>query len=128
MNGKKYTNLIIKEWTTAIGSGNGRNHHPFITYSESAPNEKPCFSVGETWTIATDKGISLFRVIATEDVTIPAGRHKCFKIVEEIKNSGIKNYYWFASSIGLVKCETHRMTAVLQSCSAPYSLPQGRLG
>jgi hypothetical protein len=119
MDNKKDNSLIIKKWTNANGngSGNGNGHHPSIEYSTSTLNEKSCFSVGDTWTAATDRVISSFKVLAIEDIIIPAGKYRCFKIVEEIKNSGIKNYYWFASSIGLVKCEIHRMTAVLQNYS-----------
>ncbi|MFZ3089721.1 MAG: hypothetical protein WA240_03765 [Nitrospirota bacterium] len=119
MGAKKDNNLITKKWTNANGNGNGNGngHHPSIEYSTSAPNEKSYLSVGDTWTVTTDRVIRSFKVLAIEDIIIPAGKYRCFKIMEEIKNSGVKNHYWFASSIGLVKCEMRRMTAVLQNYS-----------
>ncbi len=117
MGDKKDNNLIIKKWTNGNGSGNGNGHHPSIEYSTSAPNDKSYLSVGDTWTVTTDRVISSFKVLAIEDIIIPAGKYRCFKIMEEMKNSGVKNHYWFASSIGLVKCEMRRMTAVLQNYS-----------
>lgn len=119
MENTKKNNIIVKKWTNmnGNGNGNGNGHHPAITYKTSSVSEKPYFSIGDTWTTTTDGIVSSFRVLSIEDIVIPAGNYKCFKISEEINGSGIKNYYWFATNVGLIKCEIGMMTAVLQNYS-----------
>lgn len=125
---KKRDNLILKKWINANGNGNGNgndnshdHHHDrgsFIIYKSFHAGEKPHFSVGDSWTVSIEGVISSFKVVAIEDIIIPAGKYKCFKISEEINGFGAKNYYWFASNVGLIKCEIGRVTVVLQNYSS----------
>lgn len=133
MENTKKNNIIVKKWTNINGNGNGNGnghnsnghngngHHPAITYKTSSVSEKPYFTIGDTWSTTTDGIVSSFRVLAIEDIIIPAGKYKCFKISEEINSSGIKNYYWFATNVGLIKCEIGRVTAVLQNYTSSES-------
>ena len=81
----------------------------FLTYSDTT--EAPDtflfkdLELDKTWTqidtVSHDTTVNT--VVLKEDVTVPAGTYDdCWK-VKMVHNSGLPNYYWFASGTGVVK-------------------------
>ncbi len=125
MNGykmeKKEEKTILKKWAKVNGNGNNgngdNNFHSstIMMYKTPRSGAKLSFSIGDTWTEIIDGIACLYKVLSTEDVIIPAGKYRCFKVSEEIEG-GIRNHYWFASSVGLVKWQVGEIKGVLQDC------------
>lgn len=106
----KGNNLILKKWTKK-NDDRELNDNPPIVYKTAPASNSPAFSVGEAWTVAAEGVARKYKVMALEDLVLPIGEYRCFRIREELNS--IKNYYWFAPNVGLVKCSIGRATAVL---------------
>ncbi len=112
----KGNNLILKKWTNKYDDHELNDNPPIIMYKTSRVSNTPPFSVGDAWTVAAEGITCKYKVMAVEDLVLPIGEYRCFRIREEL--NGIKNYYWFAPNVGLVKCSIGRVTAVLEEYSS----------
>lgn len=111
----KGNNLILKKWINKH-DGDEPNDNPPIMYKALRVSNIPPFSVGDAWTVAAEGIIYKYKVMAVERLVLPIGEYRCFRIREEL--NGIKNYYWFAPNVGLVKCSIGGATAVLEEYSS----------
>jgi len=117
---KKDEKIFLKRWKRvngngSNGSGNNSLHLSPVVYQTSQIGEKVSFSIGHSWAERIEKKLYSYKVVAAEDVIIPAGVYKCYKVIEEVED-GIKNYYWFAPAIGLIKWEIGKIKGILQTC------------
>jgi hypothetical protein len=118
MEKKENKKMLVKQWARINGNGsNGNNDSDFspVAYKTSQVGKKIPFSIGDNWAERIGKKVYLYKVISMEDIIIPAGVYRCCKIVEEMDNY-IKNYYWFAPDVGLVKWEIGNIKGILQDC------------
>ncbi|OGW49786.1 MAG: hypothetical protein A2Z50_06435 [Nitrospirae bacterium RBG_19FT_COMBO_42_15] len=121
MENKEHEKTILKKWTKVNGNGNDGNgdasfHPSTIVYKTIKASERLSFSIGDTWTEIIDGIVCFYKVQLIEDIIIPAGKYRCFKVSEEM-DGGIRNHYWFASNVGIVKWEVGEIKGVLQNCS-----------
>lgn len=121
MKNKESEKTILKKWTKVNGNGNiGDGDSSFqpstIVYETIKASDRLTFSIGDTWTEIIDGIVCFYKVLSLEYIIIPSGKFRCFKVSEEIEG-GIRNNYWFASSVGLVKWEVGEIKGVLQDCS-----------
>ncbi len=117
---KKDEKIFLKRWKRvngngSNGSGNNSLHLSPVVYQTSQIGEKVAFSIGHSWAERIEKKLYSYKVVAAEDVIIPAGVYKCYKVMEEAEY-GIKNFYWFSSNVGLVKWEMGNIKGILQDC------------
>lgn len=108
--------MLVKQWVKINGNGNNGNNNPDfspIVYKTSQVGRKIPFSIGDNWIERIGKKVYSYNVVAIEDIIIPAGVYKCYKVAEEM-DSAVKNYYWFAPEVGLVKWEMAGIKGVLQ--------------
>ncbi|MBI5044168.1 MAG: hypothetical protein HZC10_10165 [Nitrospirae bacterium] len=117
---KKEEKTILKKWSKVNGNGNNgngdNNFHPStIMYKTPQTRAKLSFSIGDTWTEIIDGMACFFKVLSIEDVIIPAGKYRCYNVSEELEG-GVRNFYWFASNVGLVKWQVGEIKGVLQDC------------
>lgn len=118
---KKYKGdrgMIIKKWERVNDNGNnGNNSHQFlpIVYKTDQTGRGISFSIGDNWAERIGKKVHLYNVVAAEDIIIPAGAYKCYKVIENVDGMA-KNYYWFAPDVGLVKWEIGKIKGILQEC------------
>ncbi|MBI5180313.1 MAG: hypothetical protein HZA05_02790 [Nitrospirae bacterium] len=113
---KEDEKLLFKQWARINGNGSNENNDPDfspLAYKTSQVGRKIPFSIGDIWTERLGKKVYSYKVISLEDIIIPAGAYRCCKIVEEMDNY-MKNYYWFAPDVGLVKWEMAGIKGVLQ--------------
>lgn len=118
MNNNGSKSMFIKRWERVNSSGSNGNSNPYssaIVYNTSQVGEKIPFSIGDNWIERIGKMIHSYKVAALEDIIIPAGVYKCYRVIEELEN-GAKNYYWFAPDVGLVKWEIGEIKGILQGC------------
>ncbi len=109
--------MLVKQWARINGNGNNGDNNPDyspVVYQTGQVGRKIPFSIGDIWTERLGKNVYSYKVISMEDIIIPAGVYRCCKIVEEMDNY-IKNYYWFAPNVGLVKWEMAGIKGVLKS-------------
>lgn len=123
MENKESEKTILKKWTKVNGNDNGNNGNgdssfqpSTIVYKTIKASDRLTFSIGDTWTEIIDGIVCFYKVLSLEYIIIPSGKFRCFKVSEEIEG-GIRNNYWFASSVGLVKWEVGEIKGVLQDCS-----------
>lgn len=115
---KENKKMLVKEWARINSSGNNENNNLSfspIVYTTGQTGRGISFSIGDSWVERIGKKIHSYNVIASEDIIIPAGVYKCYKVIEEVED-GIKNYYWFAPAIGLIKWEIGSIKGILQAC------------
>lgn len=118
-NYKGDRNMLIKRWERVNGNGNnGNNSHQFspIVYKTGQTGRGISFSIGDSWIERIGKKVHSYNVVASEDIIIPAGVYKCYKVIEDVDDV-IKNYYWFTPDVGLVKWEIGKIKGILQACS-----------
>ncbi|MFZ3063823.1 MAG: hypothetical protein WA277_00875 [Nitrospirota bacterium] len=118
MERKENKKILIKEWARINSNGNNVNNNPDfspVVYKTSQVGRKIPFSIGDNWVERIEKKVYSYKVVSAEDIIIPAGVYKCYKVIEEIDNE-IKNCYWFAPFIGLVKWEIGNIKGVLNNC------------
>ncbi len=114
--GKKST---LKRWTSMGSNGNNNNNdneHNFSVLKFPQIGKGLSFVVGDSWTAFIEGGNALYKVISVEDVIIPAGRYRCFKICEEMEGCK-KSYYWFTPDVGLVKFDIAGIKGAFQGFS-----------
>ena len=123
MEKKENKKMLVKQWARIDsnssngdnGKGNNHNYLSPIVYKTNQVAKKLFFNIGSAWVERIGKNAYSYNVIAVEDIIIPAGVYKCYKVVEEV-DSAVKNYYWFAPDVGLVKWEITGIKGVLQGC------------
>lgn len=121
---KEDKNPPLKRWASMGSIGNDNNNgnvHHFSVIKFPQIGKGLSFVVGDNWTERIAGEVALFKVMSVEDIIIPAGRYRCFKICEEIKGCK-KSYYWFAPDIGLVKFDIDGIKGALQSFSYEKAL------
>lgn len=114
---KEGNKSVHKRWTSIDSKDNDSNNaHHFSVIKLPQIGKGLSFDVGDCWPANINGVASLYRVISVEDIIIPAGRYRCYKISEEMKGRGM-NFYWFASEIGLIKWEIEGAKGVLKDLS-----------
>lgn len=114
----------LKRWASmgSIGNDNDNgNVHHFAVIKFPQIAKGASFSVGDCWPVNIEGVASFYKVLSVEDIIIPAGRYRCFKICEEIEGCK-KSYYWFAPDVGLVKFEIDGIKGALQGFSYEKAL------
>ncbi len=114
--GKKST---LKRWASIGSNGNDNNNdnaHHFSVIKFPQIGKGFSFVVGDNWTEIVAGVVALYKVISVEDVIIPAGRYRCFKICEETEGCK-KGYYWFTPDVGLVKFDIAGIKGAFQGFS-----------
>jgi hypothetical protein len=115
---KESKKMLVKEWARINSSSNNENNNLSfspIVYKTDQTGRGISFSIGDSWIERIEKKVHSYKVVASEDIIIPAGVYKCYKVIEEVED-GIKNYYWFAPAIGLIKWEIGNIKGILQAC------------
>lgn len=124
MEKKESKKPVFKRWSS-IGSNfnddDSDNAHHFSVIKFPQIGKGASFSVGDCWPVNIDGEASFYKVISVEDIIIPAGRYRCYKVSEEMKGRGM-NYYWFASDVGLVKFDIAGIKGALQGFSYEKAL------
>jgi len=124
MGKKESKKPVFKRWSNIGSNGDNNdsdNAHYFSVIKFPHIGKGASFSVGDCWPINIDGEASFYKVISVEDIIIPAGRYRCYKVSEEMKGRGI-NYYWFAPDVGLVKFDIAGIKGALQSFSYEKAL------
>ena len=121
MEKKESEKTILKKWTKVNGNGNNGNgdsnfHPSTIMYRTTKASDRLSFSIGDTWIEIIDGTACSYKVLSSEDIIIPAGKYRCFKVSEEVEG-GMRNHYWFASNVGIVKWEVGKLKGVLHDCT-----------
>ncbi len=49
--------------------------------------------------------------------------YRCYKVIEEMEG-GLKNYYWFAPDIGIVKWKIGKIKGILKECLKEKAVQQ----
>ncbi len=126
--GKQVITLETLELTTLVNSdfalvAQVRGDTPVVTWDPPAGFDFP-LEVGKTWTKkfrvtihATKQTIPVEesgKVEASEDVTVPAGTFKAFK-VSTSTTLGTENIYWFSPELGIPVKQNLRRTAKFPS-------------
>ncbi len=109
---------FLKIWTEINNNNSADNDESDllpIMYKIGQIGKSPSFSIGDNWTEKAGKKIYFYKVAAIEDIVTPSGVYRCYKITEETEG-GVKNYYWFAPDIGLVKWKIGKNKGILKEC------------
>ena len=121
---KKGSASVLKRWASMDSKNNdndSNNAHHFSVIKFPHIGKGASFSIGDCWPINIDGEASFYKVISVEDIIIPAGRYRCYKVSEEMKGRGI-NYYWFAPDVGLVKFDIAGIKGAFQGFSYEKAL------
>ncbi|MBI5043907.1 MAG: hypothetical protein HZC10_08825 [Nitrospirae bacterium] len=124
MEKKESRKSVLKRWASLNNNDNNNdsdNAHHFSVIKFPQIGKGLSFVVGDNWTEIIGSVIALYKVISVEDVIIPAGRYRCFKICEEIEGCK-KSYFWFTPDVGLVKFDIAGIKGALQSFSYEKAL------
>ena len=116
---KENKKMLVKEWARINSSSNNENNNLSfspIVYTTGQTGRKISFSIGDSWIERIGKKVHSYNVVASEDIIIPAGVYKCYKVIEDVDDV-VKNYYWFTPDVGLVKWEIGKIKGILQACS-----------
>ncbi len=127
---KEDERLLLKKWARLNGNGSAAHNNNYqpspIIYKTEPIGKRLCFSIGDNWAERIGKKVYSYKIISVEDIIIPAGVYKCYKVIEELKG-GADNYYWFAPDVGLVKWEVGEIKGVLQDCVKENGAEQERV-
>jgi hypothetical protein len=121
----KVTTAFVAPQQVIVATSNGSwaailspDDKPILTYDPPIGYDWP-LTVGKTWTksyrmtVHANKQIfpfeATYKVEAYEDVTVPAGTFKAFKISSST-NTGSQDTYWFAPEVGLFVKQSLRRT------------------
>lgn len=110
---------VFKRWSSRGSNGDNNdsdNAHLFSVIKFPHIGKGASFSVGDCWPVNIDGEASFYKVISVEDIIIPAGRYRCYKVSEEMKGRGM-NYYWFTPDVGLVKFDIAGIKGAFQGFS-----------
>jgi hypothetical protein len=126
MKRKENKNIFYKKWAeinnNASADNDERGFSPKM-YKTEEIGKTPLFSIGDNWTEKAGKKVYFYKVAAIEDIAICSEAYRCYKVIEETEG-GVKNYYWFAPDIGLVKWKIGKTKGILKECLKEKTVQQ----
>lgn len=116
MKKKEGKNIFNKKWAE-IKSDNSADNDERVLLPKMDKIEEigktHLFSIGDSWTEEVEDKPYFYKVAAIEDIAISSEVYRCYKVTEE-GEGGLKNYYWFAPDIGLVKWKIGKAKGILK--------------
>ena len=118
MKKKEGKNIFHKKWAEINNNDSADNdERGFLSKMHKIEEigKMSLFSIGDNWTEKTGKKVYFYKVAAIEDIAISSEVYRCYKVIEDAEG-GLKNYYWFAPDIGLVKWKIGKAKGILKEC------------
>lgn len=126
MKKKEGKNIFHKKWAEINSNDNVDNDERVFSpkmHKIEEIGKTHLFSIGDIWTEEVEDKSYFYKVAAIEDIAISSGVYKCYKVIEETEG-GLKNYYWFAPDIGLVKWKIGKTKGILKECLKEEAVQQ----
>ncbi|MEK6679944.1 MAG: hypothetical protein AABY39_11065 [Nitrospirota bacterium] len=118
MKKKEGKNIFHKKWAEINSSDSADNDERVFSpkmHKIEEIGKTHLFSIGDIWTEEAEDKPYFYKVAAIEDIAISSEVYRCYKVIEQAEG-GLKNYYWFAPEIGLVKWKIGKIKGILQDC------------
>ncbi len=116
MEKKENKNIFHKKWAEINSNDNIDNEESSylpLMYKTEQIGKTSLFSIGDNWTEKAGNKVYFYKVAAMEDIAVSSEVYRCYKVIEETED-GLKNYYWFAPDIGVVKWKIGKTKGILK--------------
>ena len=118
MKKKEGKNIFHKKWAEINNNDSVDNDERVFSpkmHKIEEIGKTHLFSIGDIWTEEAEDKPYFYKVAAIEDIAISSEVYRCCKVIEQAEG-GLKNYYWFAPEIGLVKWKIGKNKGILKEC------------